>query len=288
MELTHHTLLKEFIMDMNERHTERFENSHSTVNEDQSFSSKHEVTFTFVLSFHVDMNFKFNTVTAHDKFFVHFLDRYHLAVKTNIQLHADHTRHHLVILLHHRLLHHRLLLHDSNISTLVDIDSSVHTSITKAHKLILEFSGTEFHHHGISHHTFLSTNQTSLVEVLEYKSTAHIEPELELSLVGDQAHERSTVSINVEATGHSLFELFIVGFSERETERFEFRHLEVSVHKDKSLGGEDEMTLTLELSKSSNVDFVFNTISSHDKLFIHVSDRHEFSINFNVVSHFYC
>mmetsp|Transcript_61906 Transcript_61906/g.85356 ORF Transcript_61906/g.85356 Transcript_61906/m.85356 type:complete len:85 (-) Transcript_61906:681-935(-) len=84
MELAHSTHLKVFGMNVNKRHGERFKDSHTTIDKDQSLSSEDQVTFTFIFSFSVNMDMEIDAIAAHNKFFITLFDRNKLTIESNI------------------------------------------------------------------------------------------------------------------------------------------------------------------------------------------------------------
>jgi len=115
------------------------------------------------------------------------------------------------------------------------------------------------------------------VNVLESESTTLVEPNLEVSGVRKKTSIISAVSINVEATSHTLFESFIENKEVREGPGLPDRVL--TVNKNESLGGKDQVTLALEVSSSSYMDVEFDEVSSEDKFFVSVLDWHELGIH---------
>jgi len=115
-----------------------------------------------------------------------------------------------------------------------------------------------------------------LIDMLESVSAALVEPDLVVSWVRKHTHIVSAMSIDMESASHSKFESFIKDVNIRETERSPSRIF--TVYENKSLSSKDEMTLTSKVSSVSNMDMELNEVSSEKELLIHVSHRHEISV----------
>mmetsp|Transcript_61904 Transcript_61904/g.85342 ORF Transcript_61904/g.85342 Transcript_61904/m.85342 type:complete len:241 (+) Transcript_61904:1324-2046(+) len=240
------------------------------------------MTMSFEVSTASNVNMELNMVSSDKEFFISIFHRH----KFGIDRAVKHQSLSHLNLLHDRRLHNWSRSDNFDLSYLywsshwswlnLNEEKSLFLTGGESHHSVVKFRPAHFNHHSSHITSLLRSDKYMLVDVLESISTSLIKPNLEMCWMRKKTCIISAMTINVESAHHTKFESFIEDMNIRKTERSPVRIL--TVDKNKSLCGKNKMSFTSKVTSSINMNMELNEVSSKNKFFIHISNRHELCI----------